>query len=181
MRPTIRVIVLLVLGVTLALAEPAADWSSVERIKWDTPVRVELWNGHEYVGRFDAADDTTFRLKVVSHEQTGQTATVQTFAREEVRIVEVFDGRGGRDPSNTIRAGMMVGAVGGAIAGGIASGKAWPIGALAGGFGGAAAGVIGGGLVAIAKDAPRSHRKIIFESRQRPPAAKPPQTPAPES
>jgi hypothetical protein len=156
-----------------------ADWSAVQRLKWDAPVRVELWNGHEYVGRFDSADSATFRLKVVSHEQNGQTATVQTFAQPDVRIVEVFGGRHGQDPTGTVRAGMLVGATGGAIAAGIASGRAWPIGALAGGFGGAAAGAVGGGLVAILKDAPRSHRKVIFESQQRRRVARPPAESAP--
>ena len=179
MRRWIGAVMVMVLGAVLAVAEPSAEWSSVEHIKWDTPVRVELWNGHEYVGRFDSADGATFRLKVASHEQNGQTATVQTFAQRDVRIVEVFGGRRGQDPSNTMRAGVMVGAAGGAIAGGIAARQAWPIGALAGGFGGAAAGVIGGGLVAIVKDTPRSHRKIIYESQQRPPVARPPQQPAP--
>jgi hypothetical protein len=181
MRRVMGIVLVLFIACSLAAAGPSAEWSNVQKIKWDTPVRMELWNGHEYVGRFDFADATSFRLKVASHEQTGQTATVQTFAQEDVRIVEVFGGRRAQDPTNTIRAGMLVGATGGAIAGGIASGKAWPVGALAGGFGGAAAGAIGGGLVAIAKDTPRSHRKIVYESHQPPSVAKPPQYMKPSS
>jgi hypothetical protein len=154
------------------LAQSRADWGAVQRLKWDTPARVELWTGQEYVGRFDLADARILRLKVVNRQETGQTASAINFAREDVRVVATL-GRSGRDPEATLHNGAVIGAVGGAIAVGIAARNAWPIGALAGGAAGAMAGTIVGSTVAIAKDAPR-RGKIVYESDVRPPVPQPP-------
>src|SRR5581483_4558175 len=87
MRRPFWIIVIPLFLVAGLWAKAPDDWQSVEKLKWNAPIRVELWSGREYAGHFDRADGEDLRLKAQSHESAGQTATVLTFPREQVRIV----------------------------------------------------------------------------------------------
>lgn len=164
-------------------ASSRADWKAVEGLHWDAPVRMETWSGQEFIGRFDSADDQSCRLKVRAEDGApGQTAMVREFPRSQVRIIERLRGRDANFDTY-IRTGQVLGGVTGAVGLGLAvAHRAWPLGVVFGGLGGMAAGTVVGGSVALLARSSRHHDKIIYESRTRPPIARPPvQTPAPSS
>jgi hypothetical protein len=172
MRRAIMMFVGLLLLVPELPAKTSADWSSVENLKWEAPVHMELRNGQEFSGRFDSADDRTLRIKVRDATQNG-LSVLKEFPRAQVRIVEQLAGPR-KDPYPYLRGGQVIGGVGGAIAGGVATGRAWPVGALFGGLGGLAAGTLVGGTVGVVAMGGNRHPKIVYESQERPPVARPP-------
>jgi hypothetical protein len=166
-------ILLTVLSIAPELsAKSTDDWAAVVHLRWDTPVVMELWNGQEYVGRFDSADSGRFRMKLRDATSAG-SIVMREFPREQVRIVE----RPAEPPSppyGLIRGGQIAGGIGGAVAAGIATGHAWPFGAVVGGLGGMAAGTLVGGAAGLVMMSKNSHAKIVYQAHKQPPVARPP-------
>ncbi|HEY3929023.1 MAG TPA: hypothetical protein VGL89_11650 [Candidatus Koribacter sp.] len=155
-------------------AKGSDDWQVVTRLKWDSPLRVELWSGQEYAGRFDMADEHVFRLKLPSHDSAGRTGTVLTFAREQVRIVLRISNHY-PDLETYQRAGMIAGGITGAAVLGMAvKHSAWPAGALLGGAMGLGGGALLGGMAGLAAHGAGRHEKVAYQSRTEPPVARPP-------
>lgn len=180
MRQTWTILLTVLLIVPELSAKPAEDWATIVRLRWDTPVLMELWNGQEYVGRFHSADSRFFRMKVRDTSSAGLTV-LREFPREQVRIVERPENRQS-PPYGLMRGAQIAGGTGGAIAGGIATGRAWPLGAVLGGAGGIIGGTIVGGAVGLVMITRNSHAKILYESQAQPPVARPPasQKPIPQ-
>lgn len=150
-------------------AKASEDWNRVEQVRWDSVVRVELWNGSEYVGRFAAADSDHLRIKLWQNRPSGQTAEGLTLPREQVRLLETVSDRD-PDLANYQRIGMAGGGVVGATGLGLAvRHSAWPAGALFGGLIGVAVGGALGGTAALVAHASAHHHKVVYESHQAPP------------
>ncbi len=150
-------------------AKPPEDWNHVEKIRWDTPVRVEIWSGEEVVGRFQSATDTAIQLKVRDSKQHGLTVR-RDLAREDVHVVEQL-GRQHQDPYKLMGSAQIIGGVSGAIAVGVLAGKAWPIGVLAGGAAGALAGTMLGGTAAIVSETRSRQHKVVYQAPSHPATA----------
>src|ERR1700760_4985314 len=117
MRSVIAAMLSIFLGIAPVIAQPSSDWSKVEKVPFESAVRVELWNGNEYVGQFHSADDTVIRLKVRDAKQNGLTVR-QEISRDQIHVVERLGGRH-TDPYKYLGTGQIIGGVGGATAMGI--------------------------------------------------------------
>ncbi len=166
MRPLLAAVFAIAAFVGPAFAHPSDDWTKVEKIAFESPVRVELWNGNEYFARFHSADAQVIRIKVRDPKQYSLTVR-QEIARDQVRLVEKLGG-GHADPYPYMRTGQVVGGVGGATALGIAMGRAWPFGVFLGGLTGVMLGTMGGGAVAIVAETNSHRRKIVYISDKPP-------------
>jgi len=162
MRSVIAALLSIFLAIAPAIAQPSGDWTKVEKVPFESAVRVELWNGNEYVGLFHSADDAVIRLKVRDANHNGLTVR-QEVSRDQIHVVEQLGGRH-TDPYKYLGTGQIVGGVAGAAALGAASGRAWPIGVLIGGLAGAAIGTAVGGTVGIVADTKNRRHKIIYQA-----------------
>ncbi|ABF40874.1 hypothetical protein Acid345_1873 [Candidatus Koribacter versatilis Ellin345] len=166
MRSVIAALLSIFLGIAPAVAQPSGDWIKVEKIPFESVLRVELWNGDEYVGLFHSADDTVLRLKVRDPNQNGLTVRREV-SRHQVHVVEQLGGKH-VDPYKYLSTGQIVGGAAGAASIGIAAGRAWPLGVLIGGLAGAAIGTAVGGTVGIVANTKNHRRKIIYMANQAP-------------
>lgn len=180
MRRTLA-IALVTLLIAPNLSATRNDWRSVKKLKPDTPVQIQLWNGNFKTG--DLTEATNDSVQLYTADQSNlQSSWQTTIPRNDIHRIYALRRHAHLPDSNRwMIAGAAVGGVIGVGAGAASDIKhgnngRWVVGGLAGailGFVAATAALAVVGTYELTK-LPR-HTKLIYES-QSPPSPDPPQS-----